>query len=241
MWSSVARNALVLSLLATIAGCAGSTDESTGSDNAAVIDGMQNGAPTNLPESVLIAVGTKDFCTGVLIAPKLVLTATHCSGNSYSVTAPYAPTPTTSKATIAGVVAHSNDFNSEVEKEDVMVLKLATAINLTSYPSIRDTGELGAKKTYGVGVGRDRESRNSNLVKSQVLTVTSGTDDGYTTGLESQYYSSGGDSGGPLFLSDARGNIVTPHVVIGIERQPDPPGEHFTRITSKVTALVAAQ
>ena len=69
--------------------------------------------------------------------------------------------------------------------------------------------------------------------------MRSGTPFGYTTGLVSQYYSSGGDSGGPLFLVDPETGKPT-HVVIGIERQPDPPSEYFTRLTPAVKRLVAA-
>ena len=75
-------------------------------------------------------------------------------------------------------------------------------------------------------------------MKSKELEVRSGTPLGYTTGLVSGYYSSGGDSGGPLFLVDPETGKPT-HVVIGIERQPDPPSEFFTRITPAVKSLVA--
>src|SRR4051794_14018515 len=91
MWSSVARNALVLSLFAMAVGCAGAEEDETGSGDSAINLDQQAGPSTELPEAVLIAIGSHDYCTGVLIAPKLVLTATHCNGSSYSVTAPFAP------------------------------------------------------------------------------------------------------------------------------------------------------
>jgi len=245
MWSSVARNALVLSVLATIAGCAGTADEETGSGDSEINLAQQAGPSKDLPEAVLIAVGSRDFCTGVLIAPKLVLTATHCNGSSYSVTAPFAPGGSaTSTARPAGQV--DGDYSKNPAVEDVKVLKLDKAIQLAAYPEARDVGELGNRTLHGVAVGRDREKRVANLVKSVVVKVTSGSPTGYTTGLNTDYYSGGGDSGGPLFLSDATGKLVVPHVVIGIERQPEPNVEpnvsvdHFTRITANVKSLVAS-
>lgn len=241
---AVARNALVLALFASAVsavGCAaGTDDESTGSGDSAINIGQQAGPPTMLPESVLITVNNaaRDFCTGVLISPTIVMTATHCTGGkTYTVTAQYAPGSPKSNAKVAGAVAHSSDWYSDVEKEDIALLRLDTPIKLAVYPEVRDVGELGNKKVYGVAVGRDRQKRDANLVKSVVLNVSTGSDYGYTTGLKSEYYSSGGDSGGPLFLADARGNPQ--HVLIGIERQPDPPLDFYSRITPKVKALVA--
>ena len=246
MWSSVARNALVLSLLAMAAGCAGAEEDETGSGDSAINLDQQAGPSTELPEAVLIAIGSHDYCTGVLIAPKLVLTATHCNGSSYSVTAPFAPggSATSTAKQFAKV---SGDYSNDPAVEDVKVLKLDNAIQLASYPEARDVTLAGNAKLHGVAVGRKLEQRNTTPVKSVVLTVTSGDPTGYTTGLNTEYYSGGGDSGGPLFLSDARGKLVVPHVVIGIERQPDPnPNnvklnvDHFSRITGEVKKLITA-
>ncbi|MBX3226171.1 MAG: trypsin-like serine protease [Labilithrix sp.] len=236
----LARIALVLGIATTVACAAPALEaEEQGSTESAVIGGKQDGEPTGLPEVVQVLVNNRaqDYCTGVLVSPTRVLTAAHCmGGTTFVVKAPYAPGRPQSNATKLGSVVSSRAFNEEVWKEDAAVLTLATPIEIEHYPELRDVGELGDETLTAVAVGRQWQERNAPLVKSTPLTVFDGTPHGYTTGLGSEYYSSGGDSGGPLFLVED-GEIQ--HVVIGIERQPDPPREWFTRITPAVKALVA--
>jgi V8-like Glu-specific endopeptidase len=237
MWERVL---LVLGVATTVA-CAAppGEPEEAGGSTSAIIDDHQDGDPTGNPEvvQVLINNAAKDYCTGVLVSPTQVLTAAHCAGTSYTVIAPFAPGKPQSAATRGAVAEHSSAFNEEVEKEDAEVLELKTPIHIATYASVMEVGELGERTLTGVAVGRAYEDRDAPLVKSVPLSIASGTESGYTTGLHSEYYSSGGDSGGPLFL--VKDGKIT-HTVIGLERQPDPENndEWFTRITPKVHALI---
>ncbi|MCW5834499.1 MAG: trypsin-like serine protease [Labilithrix sp.] len=251
MWVHVTpkRSRLALAAALFAVGCAtpAPPDDDAAASESAVIGEQQDGPPTDLPEVVQVLVDNRaqDYCTGVLVSPTRVLTAAHCMGGAtFLVRAPHAPgadgRPQESKARKAGSVTSSRSYIAEVWKEDAATLDLETPIRLETYATVEDVGELDEETTLrAVAVGRSAESRDAPLVKSKELAVKSGAPLGYTTGLVSQYYSSGGDSGGPLFLVDEETGEPT-HVVIGVERQPDPPREFFTRITPAVKRLVEA-
>jgi V8-like Glu-specific endopeptidase len=92
-----ALSVALLGLLGTV-GCAEETEEAAQSDDA--ITGPQYAA-SSYPEAVLIQVNNAggDFCSGVIVAPKVVLTAAHCvvfnpkgsgSRGTWTVSAPFA-------------------------------------------------------------------------------------------------------------------------------------------------------
>jgi secreted trypsin-like serine protease len=226
----------LLLLLVACAAPAETEDAESGQD--AITPEMQDGAASEFPETVQILHGNgTDYCTGVLVSDKVVLGAAHCIwGTSYTIKAPFAPGAPTRRVVSSKTLGR--EYSNDVGAPDVGVLVLDQPITLPRYATLTKIGPAvdGGQSFEGVAVGRGHEARTAPLVRSKRLTITSGKDHGYTTGLRTQYFSTGGDSGGPLYL--VKNGRVT-HEVVGVERQPEPEtdADWFTRIDDAVIAL----
>lgn len=223
-----------------LVGCALDTDEEDVAESSeAISEGMQAGPASALPESVQILHGDGvNYCTGVLVKPRVVVGAAHCIwGTDYEVKAPFAAGAPKRKVVKSGVL--SRDMNDPASR-DIGFLVLDKAIDLAKYPVLTSIGAQAddGKSFKGVAVGRKYEARTAPLVRSKILTIRSGKSGGYTTGLRTETYSEGGDSGGPLFLVED-GKIT--HKLVGIERQPEPARniDWFTRIDQKSIDMVS--
>jgi hypothetical protein len=226
--------------LSLVVGCAGeSVVEEGASTGEAIVGSMQVGTATDFPECVQILMGNGvDYCTGVLVSPTVVLGAAHCIwGTSYTVKAPFAPGAPSRKVVSSKVL--SRGYSSDAASPDVGVLVLDAPIKLAQYGIPTSIGAEADRGTsfQGIAVGRSFEAGTAPLVRSTLLTITSGKSAGYDTGLHTPYYSTGGDSGGPLFLVE--GGRLT-HKVVAVERQPYPANDAdwFTRIDKDVIALI---
>jgi hypothetical protein len=243
MWDNVAQKCAPLVLLGAVAaaGCAGTADEEAAANETAVTKAMEDGAASDFPEAVQVLASNGDFCTGVLVSPTRALTAGHClSTGVFTIVAPFAPhaagTPVPS---VPGHAAEKDRIKTytNVDSEDALAITLDKPIQLASYPELRDIGELEGKPALppAIAVGRRPSGTASGpaLVKSKPLTVESASHRGYLTGVKTQQYSEGGDSGGPLFLIEGK-----KHVLIGLERDPDGTIDLFSRITPSVRGLL---
>jgi hypothetical protein len=223
--------------------CGAPVEEDADSSLDAIRADAQSGLATALPEAVQILMQNgRDYCTGVLVAPNRVVTAAHCilhdpSWTQWTVRASNAPGAPSVQARFHGVVSRSYE---SAENGDVGVLALDAPIRLATYATLTDVGARadGGETFRAVVVGRARQARDAAIVKSKPLTVSSARSDGYRTGLKTEYYSEGGDSGGGLFLLED-GQIT--HKVIGFERQPYPASnvDFFTRVDAALINVVA--
>ena len=228
-----------LVLVSLVSGCAVDTEEEEIAETSdAISEGMQAGPASALPESVQILHGDGvNYCTGVLVRPRVVVGAAHCIwGTNYTIKAPFAAGAPSRKVVKSGVL--SRDMNNPASR-DIGFFVLDKKIDLATYPTLTAIGsQVDAGTAFkGVAVGRKYEARTAPLVRSKLLNITSGKSGGYTTGLRTETYSEGGDSGGPLFL--VRDGKIT-HELVGIERQPEPAKniDWFTRIDQKSIDMV---
>jgi len=229
----------LLAVVVGLAGCAVDTEEEdTAESSDAISEDMQAGPASALPESVQILHGNgRDFCTGVLVKPRVVLGAAHCIwGTDYTIKAPFVSGAPARKVIKTGVLSH--DMYNPASR-DIGYFVLESAINAPHFGVPTQIGsQVDSGKTFkGVAVGRKYEARTAPLVRSKIVNIKSGKPFGYTAGLKTEYYSEGGDSGGPLFLVED-GKIT--HKLVGIERQPEPArnADWFTRIDQKSIDMI---
>lgn len=231
---------LLLVPVVCLVACAAETGSDDGAESGqdAITPEMQDGPATDFPETVQILHGNgEDYCTGVLVSDKVVLGAAHCIwGTNYTIKAPFAPGAPTRK--VASIKTLGRAYADDVGAPDIGILVLDRPITLPAYATLTKIGtQADDGQTFeGVAIGRSREARTAPLVRSKRLTITSGVEHGYTTGLRTQYFSTGGDSGGPLYL--VKNGRVT-HEVVGVERQPEPEtdADWFTRVDDASIAM----
>ncbi|MGQ0507035.1 MAG: trypsin-like serine protease [Myxococcaceae bacterium] len=154
------------------------------------------------PEGVLVDwMGTDQkphVCSGVVIAPKVVLTAGHCVVNvsGWRVRAPYAGNQEI--ATVAGYVTDKTDGSPNYNQHDLGILILASPIELAQYPTIRQTPVPVGADVSVVGRVKGSEISRTDLFMAPVIIEqpSSKAPFHYVTGSVIR----GGDSGGPVFL-----------------------------------------
>lgn len=179
---------VVLSALALVA-CTTASEDSTRTTSTAIENPVE---ATDYPEAVLVNF----FCSGTLLAPKVVLTAGHCQGGGpYTITAPHA-----GNQVVTG--SHDQSFFSGDPKtsHDLLLVFLDTPITIDTYPTLATS--LPANGTVVVDIGR---SQNGQVSSTLWKTTDDVTIEGPADDLGLPYnvkalpdISQSGDSGGAI-------------------------------------------
>jgi S1-C subfamily serine protease len=158
---------------------------------------------------VVIIVGARNLCTGVAIAPDLVLTAAHCvpSAGKYRLVTFEGRRPEVKD--VASVAAHPQ-FSPRADAPDLALVKLAAPVaNLTPVafserrvpPSVGDRFIVAG---FGVGVQGDRKTAGRLRAVTLVATDRPSSQqfsliDPQKLGEAAGFGVCNGDSGGPVF------------------------------------------
>ncbi len=203
-----ARLLAVATLISAAAMGCGADDGVVASDESNVIDGSR---ATAYPFAALIdaqldiGVGR---CSGSLIAPRLVLTAAHCTvdAESFQVVTPYnldeAGEPGQAMASVAETYDWSAPFGTaDPQMHDIALLVLDSSVHLERYPSVAaDDGALGAMVRY-VGRIDNGETSETDLFVGRAVQARPGEPWGWPFTFATDRYVEQGDSGGPVVLS----------------------------------------
>lgn len=198
---------LFLASALALGGCAAETAPSE--STAALAEEIIGGRPATSYEEAALIETARGYCSGAVIAPRVVLTAGHCLGHPpYKVSTPYADhQKARGRRSWTDYVSTGPSVNPETL--DVGVIILDTPITLDTYPPLAD--EMVPVGTKAVNVGRIKNGSlsQSGLLYGKEVPLDDGTSLGFPLAYQSELVIQSGDSGGPVYTgSIARRRIV---------------------------------
>ena len=209
--------------------------ETAGKVEAAIVAPQR--AASGYPEAVTVKVNNafNDFCSGVIIAPRVVLTASHCvvfnAGGTWTVAAPFASGGTQTRTLSSaepiddGFKTLTRDnFDTQDTYRDIGLLYPDTGFNGIAFPTLSATAYATAQTVSAIG--RASVSASAGLVLSAAKPLTL-PDANSTTSYKMEYstpkITTDGDSGGPLFIDGT-------HALVGTERVYDATQDYWTEL-----------
>jgi len=168
------------------------------------------------------------YCSGSVIAPKVVLTAGHCVDGftNWKITAPNASGQKASAA--SGTTYDWAEHGSETvnpNHHDIGLIFLSTAINLTSYPVLATTGLGNGSSIVNIGRINNGSLSTTNLYVSKSIAVTSGSSSGFPYDYAATDVIQSGDSGGP---DEVPGS--SPHLIVAVNSGAGGSSEVLARV-----------
>jgi len=209
----------VASSFAFLAGCAANTtggdeatdeSETTESSGAAIVGGQTTSA---YPAVGALTQSGSPFCTGTVVAKRVVVTAAHCLAGVSASRIRFALGPNGFQPqAVVGVtraVIHPQ-YNASTIKNDIGVLILSsdapvTPIAINTSMSASWEGRSLTFVGYGVANGVSQTGGGVKRVVNIAVSQIGSTQFAYEDSRRNTCF---GDSGGPAFAQDASGNLL---------------------------------
>jgi V8-like Glu-specific endopeptidase len=226
------------------------TDTDTDTERAAISGTQRSAAGYSEAVRVVVNNAEGDYCSGVAVAPRVILTAAHCivfnpvgtaPRGTWTVTLPFAAggaqVRTVSRSDVIDAAFRSltrSNFSSRSDLRDLGVLLLDTPLTGVAFPTLSRSAP--ANNSTVAAIGRAFSGPNANLVMSSTRTLRYVVDGTYPLNYATAPVLTGGDSGGPLVLEGT-------HQVVGTAAITDPPRnrDYFTRLDGAVYDWIATQ